>query len=224
MKNIIQKKKAKHTPYGYSLFTNFSFDATENKRDCYRVKDCMEKFCEDLREHAIKMINYEKKEMIPLTDEENNSYEKKKVCYIHKKEFNTVNDDDDNKKYPKVRNYCHYTGKFRRAAHSICNLRYKTPKEISVVFHNGSTNDYHFIIKQLAKEFEGQFKCLGENTEKYITFSVPIKKELDNSKTITYKLKFIDSFRFMSTSLSSLVDKLSEIYRKKSRDKNCKSA
>ena len=90
--------------------------------------------------------------------------------------------------------------------------------------HNGSTNDYHFIIKQLAKEFEGQFKCLGENTEKYITFSVPIKKELDNSKTITYKLKFIDSFRFMSTSLSSLVDKLSEIYRKKSRDKNCKSA
>ena len=90
--------------------------------------------------------------------------------------------------------------------------------------HNVSTNDYHFIIKELAKEFEGQFKCLGENKEKYMTFSVPIKKELDNSKTITYKLKFIDSFRFMSTSLSSLVDKLSEIYRKKCRDKNCKSA
>ena len=101
------EKKAKHTPYGYSLLANFSFDATENKLDCYRVKDCMEKFCEDLREHAIKMINYEKKEMIPLTDEENNSYEKQKVYYIYKKEFNTVNDDDDNKKYSKVRNYCH---------------------------------------------------------------------------------------------------------------------
>ena len=49
---------------------------------------------------------------------------------------------------------------------------------------------------------------------KYITSSVPISKELDNSKTITYKLKFIDSFRFMSTSLSSLVDNLSEIYKK----------
>ena len=65
-------------------------------------------------------------------------------------------------------------------------------------------------MKQLAKEFDDQFEFLGENTEKYITFSVPIKKELDNSKTISYKLKFIDNFRFMSTSLSSLVDNLSD--------------
>ena len=91
-----------------------------------------------------------------------------------------------------------------------------------MVFHNGSTYDYHFIINKLAKEFYGQLECLGENTEKYITFSVPIKKELDNSKTITYKLKFIDSFRFMSTSLSSLVDNLSEkLYSDKCKD--CKS-
>ena len=83
----------------------------------------------------------------------------------------------------------------------ICNLRYKTQKKIPVVLHNGSTYDYHFIIKQLAKEFDGQFECLEENTKKYITFSVPVKKERDNSKTITYKLKLIDSFRFMSTSL-----------------------
>ena len=45
-----------------------------------------------------------------------------------------------------------------------------------MVFHNGSTYDYHFIIKDLPEEFEGQFECLGENTEKNITFSVPIKK------------------------------------------------
>ena len=57
------------------------------------------------------------------------------------------------------------------------------------------------MIKQLTKEFDGQLECLGENTEKYITFSAPIKKELDNGKTITYKLKFIESFKFMSTSL-----------------------
>ena len=79
-----------------------------------------------------------------------------------------------------------------------------------MVFHNGSAYDYHFIIKQLAKEFDGQFECVAENTEKYITFTVTIKKELDNSKTITYKLKFTDSFSFMSTSLSSLVDNLSD--------------
>ena len=92
-----------------------------------------------------------------------------------------------------------------------------------MVLHNGPTYDYHFIIKELAKEFEGQFECLGGNIEKYITFSVTIKKELDNSKTVTCKLNFIDSFRFMSTSLSKLVDNLSEIYSKKCRDKNCKS-
>ena len=45
------------------------------------------------------------------------------------------------------------------------------------MFHNGATSDYHFIVKELAEEFEGEFECLGESTEKYITFSVPIKKE-----------------------------------------------
>ena len=73
-------------------------------------------------------------------------------------------------KNKKVRDHCHYAGKFRGAAHSECNLRYKVPKEIPVVFHNGSTYDYHFILKQLAEEFEGEFKCFRENTEKYITF------------------------------------------------------
>ena len=62
-----------------------------------------------------------------------------------------------------------------------------------------------------------------KNTEKYINFSVPIKTELDNDKTITYKLEFIDSFRFMSTALSKLADNLSEIFSKKCTDKNCKS-
>ena len=93
-------------------------------------------------------------------------------------------DDDDNENYYKVRDHCHYTGKFRGTAHSICNLRYKIPKEIPVIFHNGSTYDYHFIIKQLAKEFEGKFECLGKNTEKYITFSVTIKKNLTTIKQL----------------------------------------
>ena len=61
------------------------------------------------------------------------------------------------------------------------------------------------------KEFEGNFECLGENTEKYITFSVPIKKKIENKDLkITYKIKFIDSYRFMASSLSKLVDNLSE--------------
>ena len=120
--------------------------------------------------------------MLMLTDEGNKFYEEQNVCYICKKEFSDDDDhdddDDDNKKYKKVRNHCHYTGKYRGAAQNICNLRYKTPKKIPIVFHNGSTYDYHFIVKQLAREFDGQFKCLGENTQKYITFPVPIKKRL----------------------------------------------
>ena len=74
-----------------------------------------------------------------------------------------------------------------------------------------------FIIKQVAEEFKDQFRCFGENTKKYITFSVPIKKDLDNNKTIIYKLKFIDSYRIMSTSLSDLADNLSDWQKKNAK-------
>ena len=75
-------------------------------------KDCMKRFCKILKEHTTKIVNYEKKEMIPLTDEENKSYRKQKVCYICKKEFSTdKNDKNIFKLYHKVRDHCHYTGK-----------------------------------------------------------------------------------------------------------------
>ena len=199
---------SKHKPFGYSLFTNCSFDNTKNKLDYYRGDDCMETFCKVLRKHTTKIINHEKKEMISLTRKEEKHHNKQKNCYIYKKENNT-----DDKRYHKVKDLCHYTGRYGVAAHNICNLRYKIPKEIPIVFHNGSTYDYHFIIKELAKEFNGNFECLGENTEKYIKFSVAIKKEIKNKDKITkitYKIKFTDSFRFMSTSLSKPVDNLSE--------------
>ena len=179
----------------------------------------MKKCCKDLREHSTKIINYEKKEMIALTTEEKIHYNKQKVCYICKKEFDN---NDNDKKQQKVSDHCHYTEKYRGAAHNICNLRYKVPKEIPIVFHNGSTYDYYLIIKELVKEFEGNFECLGENTETYITFSVPIKKKIENKDLeITYKTKFIDSYRFMSSSLSKLVDNLSEgIHNNKCLDCN----
>ena len=79
-----------------------------------------------------------------------------------------------------------------------------------------NTLPFHY---QLAEEFKGQFEWLGENTEKYITFSVQIKKENGIDKTITYKVKLIDTCRFMSGTLSDLFDNLSEI-----NDKDCKNA
>ena len=108
----------------------------------------------------------------------------------------------------KVKDHCQYTGKFRRAAHSKCNLNYKFPKDNPIILHN-ATYDIHFIINQLAEEFKGEIDCIGENMGKYITFSAPIKKKYDDSKIITHKLRFIDSFRFMPTSLSELVDNMS---------------
>ena len=150
--------------------------------------------------------------MIPLTKKEEKKHNTQKVYYICQKRFNT---DHNNKKYHKVKDHCHYTGKYKGTAHDICNLRYKISKEIPLVFHDGSTYDYHFIIRQLAEEFEGEFECLRE---RYITFSVPIKKEItrkdnngnDKNTKISYKIKFIDCCRFMSTSLSNLVSNLSE--------------
>ena len=91
--------------------------------------------------------------------------------------------------------------------HNICNLRYKTPKEIPVVFHNGSKCDSN---RELAEECKEKSEYLGENTEKCINFLRQINKELEIGKAITCKIKFTDSVRFMSSSLSSLVDNLSD--------------
>ena len=188
------------------------------KLDYYRGKNCMKNFCLDLKEHVTKIISY-KKRNDTINKGRKKMHRRQKKCYICKKGFST---DNDNKKYHNVKDHCHYTGKYRGAAHIIFNLKYKVPKEIPVVFHNGSTYDYHFIIKELAEKLEGDLECLGENTEKYIIFSVRIKKRLDNGKSVTYKIKFIDSFRFMSSTLSSLVDNLSEgLHNEKCTD--CKS-
>ena len=88
----------KHMPSGYSIFTNCSFDESKNKISYYRGDDCMKKFFKDLIEHSTKIINYEKKKVISLTTEEKVHYNKQKVCYICKKEFD---DNDNNKKQRK---------------------------------------------------------------------------------------------------------------------------
>ena len=81
----------------------------------------------------------------------------------------------------------HYTGEYRGAVYSICNLKNSVPKKIPIVFHNGSNYDYHLIIKELAEEFKKQFTCLGKNTQKCITFTVSIEKEVTRiDKNVKY--------------------------------------
>ena len=102
----------------------------------------------------MEIINFEEKEMTPLIDDETKYYEKRKYCHIWKRKFCADESNKDKfKKYRKVRDHWHYTGKFRGAAHSICNLRYKAQREIPIVIHNRSIYDYHLIIKELAEEF-----------------------------------------------------------------------
>ena len=130
-----------------------------------------------------KIVDYEMKERISLTRDENKYHEKQNKCFICDKRFCYYKKNKSFKNYKKVRDHCHYTGKYRDAAHSICNLQYKTTKKIPVIFHNGSKYDWHLIIKELAKEFDcSEFKCLVENTEKYISFLVPIKKDYTDGK------------------------------------------
>ena len=107
--------------------------------------------------------------MIPLTKEENKSYKNKEACHICKGKFCVDKDDENYKNKKKVKDHCHYTGKFRGAAHSKFNLNYKVPKDIPVIIHN-ATYDTHFIINKLAEEFKGDLDCIGQTWKSIFLF------------------------------------------------------
>ena len=101
--------------------------------------------------------------MVLLIKEELKPYQDAKVCSICGKRILRFTND---KNYQRVRDHCNYTDKYRDAAASIYDLKFSVPNQIPVVFHNGSNYDYHFIIKELANKFKGQFECIGENVQK----------------------------------------------------------
>ena len=102
--------------------------------------------------------------------------------------------------------------------HSICNLDYRVSEKTPIALHNGCNYGHHFIIKELTEEFEKKNTCLVENTEKYITFTVPIGNQVTRidkngepiAKNISYTLQFIDRAQFMENSLSNVVNDFSE--------------
>ena len=196
-------KISEHIPCGYSMATIWDFDNIENKYILYRWEDYMKKFCTSLREYATNVINFEKKKVLPLTKKELKLHQDAAACYICVKRF--LKKFSNNKNYWKVRDHCRFTGKNRSLAHSICNLRFNVPDKTLVDFQNRSNYDYDFIIKELENEFKGQFECLGKSTENCNTFSIPIEKEVtkidrdgnESVVTISYKIKLIDSARFI---------------------------
>ena len=162
--NSSPTKLGKHILSCFLTSTILSFISIENKHDVYIGKDCMKKFCESLRKHAIKIINFKKKKIKLLAKEQQESYENAKICYTCKEKFEKI--DWMIKKYCKVRDHWHYTGEYSSAAHSKYNLKYSPPKKIIRAFHKRSNYDDHFVIKGLAKEFKKQFTCFQEKALK----------------------------------------------------------
>ena len=171
----------------------------------------MEKFVEWIEEDVKKIANIPDVEMI-FGPDELDQFNGATKCWICKGEFVDTAYEKGYRKNEKVKDHCHYTGRFRGAAHNSCNLKYKKPKFIPVVFHNLSGYDSHLFIKNLGYT-AGNIDCIPNNEEKYISFTKNIvtgsytNKE-GKTKPIKHKIRFIDSFKFMSTSLDSLVNNL----------------
>ena len=144
---------------------------------------------------------FPEKPMDPLTNEEWRQYKHLIKCHICSRRFNS--------KDPKVRDHCHCTGCYRGPTHRNCNLRYQIPSYIPVVAHNSARYDTHLFVKELGEHFK-DIGVIAKNKEDYISFSIniPVDKYIDKNGVEKEKfigLRFIDSFKFMATSLDSLM-------------------
>ena len=145
--------------------------------------------------------------MDPLTLKQWKKYNKASRCHICFKQFG------DSKKGSKVRDHCRYTGRYRGPAHRNCNLMYRIPSYIPVVFHNLSGYDAHLFIRELGRHSRDTMEVVAKNKEDNISFSVKVAvnkyvDKLGNEKDKFIELRFIDSFKFMATSLDSLTRNL----------------
>ena len=146
---------------------------------------------------------YMRPKSMEISREQYKEYKKSTVCHICEKEL--LPED-------KVCDHCHFTGKYRGAAHRNCNLKCRKPMFIPVIFHNLQGYDAHLFIKQLSK-IKGDFTCFSSTEEKYISFSKKVKVDEYQNKdektvSLNMELRFIDSFKFLQTSLANLVNNL----------------
>ena len=174
----------KHTSSGFCTHSMFAYGELKNPLKLYRGKDCVQEFCKYIRSQARRLYNdFQEKPMIPPTKARWKEYSSSNECHICLKPM------IDNQ----VRDQCHYTGYCRGPAHSMCNLRYKVPSFIPVVFHNLSGYDAHMFISKLAKYSIDDMNVIANSEENYTSFSthVPVL-EYGNSKVKTIELRFID--------------------------------
>ena len=160
------KEVNQHIPSGLCVYSKFAYGDVDDPLKLYRGKDCVEKFCDCIKQEAHRLYHmFPEKPMDPLTKKQWKRYERASRCHICFKTFNN--------KDPKVGDHCHYSGRYRGSAHSLCNLRYRIPSYIPVVFHNLLGYDAHLFIKELGKH-SYDIGVIAKNKEDYITFSVDI--------------------------------------------------
>ena len=199
----------KHEPSGFCFYVKGIVPGIHIKPIIYTKtsedEDVAKVFVEKLTELTKGIYNdfYLRPKPLRLTRAEQKSFEEATICHICSKKLEK----------DKVRDHCHFTGKYRGAAHNKCNLECRKPKVLPVIFHNLQGYDAHLFIKQLAK-LEGKLDCIPSTEEKYISFSKHIKvgefKDVGgNVFPVTFEIRFLDSFKFLQTSLANLVSNLS---------------
>ena len=194
-----------HTPSGWCVYSTFAYRDADNLLRTYRGKDCIETFCNYIKGEARRFYHmFPELPMGPLTKKQWNKCKRSTKCHICYKPFTQTN--------LKVRDHCHYTGLDRGPVHSLCNLRYKIPSYTPVVFHNLSGYDAHLFIRELGAH-TSEMGVIAKNKEDYISFSikVPLDSYIDKNgeeKNKLIELRFIDSSKFMSSSLDSLTKNL----------------
>ena len=204
------KKYQKHKPSGFSYYIESLYeDVKKSEKRTYIKKkeeepDAEDVFVKWLEEDVKKIANIKPKKMV-ITKEEEKQFDKASDCWICGEKLG--NDD-------KVRDHCHYTGRYRGAAHNKCNLNYSKPKSVPVFFHNLSGYDSHLFIRSLASPNPKEnIECIPNNEEKYITFTKNIivgqyTNKKGEVKDKTFKIVFKDSLKFMLSSIEALVNNL----------------
>lgn len=210
MRNFCNSEKTKayqeHETYSIGFFLKCHFDDSQSFYKSYRGPDCIEWFVRELHSIARNIAEI-MKIIVPINmnEQEEEDFQMAQRCHICEKEINAAE--------TKVRDHCHFTGKFRGAAHQNCNVNYKVSKIIPVVFHNLSGYDSHFIIREVSTQFDGDISIIPVNDQNYISFTKTVDDAIiptANEKIYEsrLKLKFIDSFRFMASSLDKLASYL----------------
>ncbi|XP_058980338.1 uncharacterized protein LOC131803264 [Musca domestica] len=186
----------KHIPCAYGFNIKCSFDSSLDVYHHYTGEDAAQKFIEQLDVSCREIYNNYlslNTPMKPLSSIEQSIFDSALNCHICDK---NLYDD-------KVRDHCHVTGKFRGAAHNVCNINYTVAQFIPIFFHNFSEYDCHLFVKELLTTIEGNTTIIPLTKEKYISLSHTVNMNpYDRHKTFEYR--FLDSIRFMASSLDAL--------------------